>query len=162
YFLFAKGLAQYRQGRLAGAIAALEGEASRVMGPAPRLILAMAQYAQGQKKQARKTLAKAVIAFDWGAAQADTRDVWIAHVLRREAEALILPNLRAFLRGEYQPRDNDERLALVGVCQSQGRYHAAARLFADAFATDPALAEELTSECRSRAALADKQPVGRV
>jgi serine/threonine-protein kinase len=38
-------------------------------------------------------------------------------VLRREAEALILPNLPACLRGDYQPQDNDERLALVGVCQ---------------------------------------------
>ena len=35
YFLFAKGLAEYRQGRLASAISLLEGEASRVMGPSP-------------------------------------------------------------------------------------------------------------------------------
>ena len=162
YFLFAKGLAEYRQGRLANAISLMEGEASKVMGPAPRLILAMAQHDQGQKKQARKTLATAIVAFDWNAAQADSRGVWIAHILRREAEALILPNLPAFLRGEYQPLDNDERLALVGICQFQGRCHAAARLYADAFATDPALAEDLTSACRSRAALGDKQPVSRV
>ena len=162
YFLFAKGLAEYRQGRLASAISLMEGEASKVMGPAPRLILAMAQHDQGQKKQARKTLATAIVAFDWSAAQADSRGVWIAHILRREAEALILPNLPAFLRGEYQPLDNDERLALVGICQFQGRCHAAARLYADAFATDPALAEDLASACRSRAALGDKQPVGRV
>jgi serine/threonine-protein kinase len=162
YYLFAKGLAEYRQGRLARAISLMKGEASRVMGPAPRLVLALAQHHQGQEQQARKTLAAAVVAFDWSAAQADGRDVWIAHALRREAEALILPNLPAFLRGEYHPQDNDERLALVGACQSRGRCHAAARLFADAFATDPALAEHLTSACRSRAALGDKQPVGRV
>jgi serine/threonine-protein kinase len=160
YFLFAKGLAEYRQGRLAAAISLMEEEASPVMGPAPRLVLAMTQHRQGQKQQARKTLARAVVAFDWSAAEADNRDVWIAHILRREAEALILPNLPAFLRGEYEPLDNDERLALVGACQAQGRYHAAARLYADAFATDPALAEELASECRSRAALGDKQPIG--
>jgi serine/threonine-protein kinase len=162
YFLFAKGLAQYRQGRLASTISVMEGEASKVMGPAPRLLLAMAQHGQGQKKQARKTLAKAIVAFDWSAAQADSRDVWIAHVLRREAEALILPNLPAFLRGEHQPQDNDERLALVGTCLCHGLCHAAARLYADAFATGPALAEDLASECRSRAALGDKQPVGRI
>ena len=63
---------------------------------------------------------------------------------------LILPNLPAFLRGEYQPRDNDERLALVGTCQSQGRYHAAARLYAEAFTADPDLADNLTTECRYR------------
>jgi serine/threonine-protein kinase len=122
----------------------------------------MAQHDQGQKQQARKTLARAVAAFDWSAAQADSRDVWIAHILRREAEAAIFPNLPGILRGQYQPVDNDERLALVGICQFQGRCHAAARLYADAFATEPALAEALASECRSRAALGDKQPVGRV
>ena len=142
--------------------ALMEGEASTVMGPSPSLILAMAQHNRGQKKQARKTLATAIVGFDWSAAQADSRGVWIAHILRREAEALILPNLPAFLRGEYQPQDNDERLALVGVCEFEGRCHDAARLYADAFATDPALANELMSTCRSRAVLGDKQPVSRV
>jgi serine/threonine-protein kinase len=162
YFLFAKGLAEYRQGRFDSTTTIMEGEASRVLGPAPRLILAMAQHRQGHKQQARKTLASAIVAFDWRTTQADIRDIWICHILRREAEALILPNLPAFLRGEYQPQDNDERLALVGVCQSQGLFHAAARLYADAFAADPALAESLASDCRTRAALGDKQPVGRV
>ncbi len=162
YFLFAKGLAEYRQGRLASAISLMEGEAAGVMGPAPRLIAAMARHGQGQKEQARKTLAAAIAAFDWSAPQADSRDLWIIHILRREAEALILPNLPAFVRGEYQPRDHDERLALVGNCQFEGRYHAAARLYADAFATDPAVVEDLTSAVRSRAAQGDKQPVGRV
>jgi serine/threonine-protein kinase len=115
----------------------------------------------GQKKQARQTLGRAVVAFDWGAAQADSRDVWICHILRREAETLILPNLPAFLRGEYQPLDRDERLALVGVCQSRGLYHAAAQLYADALAADPALAENLAAQCRSRVARG-KMPLGRV
>jgi serine/threonine-protein kinase len=150
YFLFARGLAEYRQGHLGSAISVMDGEASRVLGPAPRLVKAMAQYAQGQKKQARKTLARAVVAFDWSTPEADRRDIWICHILRREAEGLILPNLPAFLRGEYQPVDNDERLSLVGICQFQGRCHAAARLYADAFASDPGLVEEFTSACRSR------------
>jgi tetratricopeptide (TPR) repeat protein len=162
YFLFAKGLAEYRQGRLASAISLMEGEASRVMGPSPCLILAMAQLRAGQKKQARQTLATAIVGFDWSAAQADSRGVWIVHILRREAEALILPDLPAFLRGEYQPLDNDERLALVGICQFQGRSHAAARLYADAFASDPGLANRLIAISRSRAVLGDKQPVSRV
>jgi serine/threonine-protein kinase len=162
YFLFARGLADYRQGRLANAISIMEGEGSRVMGPAPRLVLAMAQHAQGQIVQARKTLAAAVLAFNWSAEQADCRDVWIIHILRREAEAMILPSLPAFLEGKYQPADDAERLALVAVCQLQGRYHAAARLYADAFAAEPELAERLAAECGSRAARADEQPVGRV
>src|SRR4029077_16335728 len=73
-----------------------------------------------------------------------------SHVLRRGVEALILPDLPAFLRGEYEPRDNDECLALVGTCQSQGRYHTAARSYAEAFTADPDLADNLTTECRYR------------
>jgi serine/threonine-protein kinase len=124
--------------------------------------MAMARHCQGQGKLARQTLAEANITFDWSAAQADNRDVLMCHVLRREAEAMILPNLPAFLRGDYQPSDNDERLLLVGICQFEGRTHVAARLYADAFASDPALAEALTSACRSRATQGDKRPVGRV
>jgi serine/threonine-protein kinase len=162
YFLFAKGLAEYRQGRPASAISLMEGEAGTVLGPAPRLVLAMAQHGEGHKKQALKTLALAIVGFDWNSAQADNRGVWIAHILRREAEGVILADVPAFLGGEYQPRENDERLALLGICEYQGRCRAAARLFADALAADPGLAGRLTSECRSRAALGDKQPVSRV
>jgi serine/threonine-protein kinase len=162
YYLFAKGLAEYRHGRLASTVSLMEGEASKVMGPAPRLVLAMAQYDLGQKKQARNTLARAVVAFDWSAAEADSRDVWIVHILRREAEAKILPNLQAFLQGEYQPQDNDERLALVGIYQFQGRYHIAAQLYADAFTNDSNLAEELVLEFSKRASIGDRQPTGRL
>jgi serine/threonine-protein kinase len=158
YFLFAKGLAEYRQGRLASASSLMQGDASRVMGPAPGLVLAMAQHGQGHKKQARKTLAKAVASFDWSAARADRRDVWICHVLRREAEALILPNLPAFLRGDHEPQDKDERLAMVGACQFHGLYHAAARLYADAFAASPGLTRELAPGGR---AWGEKESVGR-
>ena len=118
YFLFAQGLARYRQGRFDDAIKLMNGEAASVMGPSPRLVLAMAQYQKGQKDQARKTLAAAIASYDWSAAKADNHDAWIAHILRREAEALILPGLPAFLEGKYQPKDNDERLALLGVCQA--------------------------------------------
>ena len=162
YFLFVKALTEYRQGRLASAISQLEGEASKVMGPAPRLVLAMALYGQGNVKQARKTLAKAVVAFDWNRAHADSQDVWIAHILRREAEALILPNLKEFLRGEYLPVDDDERLALVGICQFERRFDFAAKMFSDGFANQPAAAQDLASECLSRSALGDTQPVGPV
>jgi serine/threonine-protein kinase len=152
YFLFAKGLAEYRQGRLESAISIMNGEASRALGPAPRLIVAMAQHGLGRKREARHTLAAAVLAFDWSAAHADNRDCWICHVLRREAEALVLPNLPAFLEGNYRPQENDERLAMLGTCQFQGLNLAAARLYTDAFAVDPTLAENVTTECRYRAA----------
>jgi serine/threonine-protein kinase len=152
FFMFAKGLALYRLGRLENAIAIMEGEASRVAGPNPRFVLAMAQYRLGQKDKARKNLAAAMLTFDWTAAQADDPGTWICHVLRRETEAMILPNLPAFLKGNYQPQDNGERLALLGVCQFKGLRRAAVRLYADAFASDPKLAEDLTTEARYRAA----------
>ncbi len=106
YFQFAKGLAEYRQGRFDQAISVMRGDASRVPGPAPRLVLAMAMHRTGQVAEARKTLAAAVLSFDWRANQTRDHDDWIRHVLRREAESMILPNLPAFLDDKYRPRDN--------------------------------------------------------
>jgi hypothetical protein len=65
---------------------------------------------------------------------------------------MILPNLPAFLDGTYRPQDNDERLALLGVCQFTNRTCAAAHLYSDAFATDPHLAEDLRAGYRYNAA----------
>jgi serine/threonine-protein kinase len=160
YVLFARGLAEYRQGHLAAAISVMEGEASRVMGPAPRLVLAMAQHGQGHTEEARKTLAQAVIGFDWSLGQADHKDVWICHILRREAEAMILPKL--FPNRDHQPENSDEKLAFITACELKGCTFTAARLHADAFAADPAWVEWLVKECRSRATLGDRQPVGRL
>ena len=146
-----RGLAKYRQGRPQQAMPLLEESAALLPNRAgPRLALAMAQFRSGCPAEARKTLAAAIRAYNWMESQADHSTAWVSHVLRREAEALILPNLPAFLRGEYEPQDNDERLALVGICQSQGRYHTAARLYAEAFTSDPELADNLTTECRFR------------
>ncbi len=100
YFLFAQGLAEYRRGRLDDAITLMNGGAANVMGPCPRLVTALAQHRKGLQDQARKTLAAAVLSYDWSRAKADSHNPWIAHVLRREAEALIHPNLPASLEGK--------------------------------------------------------------
>ncbi len=100
YALFAKGLAEYRLGRHESAIALMEQCAAGVKGPAPRLVEAMARHRSGQTARASKALAMAVVSFDWSAAKADSLDpAWIAHILRREAEAMILPALPAFPEG---------------------------------------------------------------
>jgi serine/threonine-protein kinase len=112
----------------------------------------MAQHKRGKKKEARQSLAAAVLADDWRATEADHRDAWICHVLRREAEALILPGLPEYLQGAYQPDDNDERLALLGVCQFKNWTHHAVRLYADAFAANPGLAQDLDAGHRYHAA----------
>jgi serine/threonine-protein kinase len=122
------------------------------MEPAPRLIQAMAQYRIGQKEAARKTLAAAVLGFDWRAAEADSHDPWICHALRREAEALILPNLSGCAQADHRPQDNVERVVMLGACQFQGRYRAVARLYADIFRADPALADNLGAGHRYSAA----------
>src|SRR5262249_53566182 len=70
WFLSARGLAEYRQGRFAQAIATLRGGASRVPGPFARLVLAMALHQDGQLAEARKTLAAAILTYDWRATQA--------------------------------------------------------------------------------------------
>jgi tetratricopeptide (TPR) repeat protein len=89
YFMFAKGLAEYRMDRLDGALAIMRGEASGVLGPAPQLVEAMALHRLGRREEARKALAAAIGRYDWKDAKADNRDAWIYHILRREAEDLI-------------------------------------------------------------------------
>lgn len=154
YMQFLNGLAEFRRGCPAEAIPLLEAAAARLPNrPGARLVLAMAQSRTGQPDAARSTLALAVRNYDWGGiSQADHPTAWVNHVLRREAESLILPDLAAFIRGEHPPRDNDERLALAGACQARGYYAAAARLFADAFVANPGLADAAADQCARRAA----------
>jgi serine/threonine-protein kinase len=123
-------------------------------GPAPQLVLALALHRSGRVEEARRALAAAVMAYDWRASGVLNPEQWVPHVLRREAEAAILPDLPAFLDGKYQPRDNDERLALTGVSQFKNRSLALARLYTDAFAADPSLAEDFRSGRRYHAARA--------
>ena len=154
YYWFARGLADYRLGRHDDAIVAMRGEAAKadLMGPSQRLITAMALHQKGKNDEAHKSLAEAIVSYDWSAAKADSRDPWIAHVLRREAESLILPRLPAFLEGKYQPKDNNERLALLGVCEFKSLRAAEAGLLSAAFAADPKLADDLDTGLRYRAA----------
>ena len=72
----------------------MSGEARETgyVGPSARLVTAMALYRKGDTDDARTALAAAVESYDWAPAKADRRDVWIPHVLRREAEAMILSN----------------------------------------------------------------------
>jgi serine/threonine-protein kinase len=157
YFEFTRGLAKYRQGDFDGAIVAMRKNAASVLGQARMLVVAMALYKKGQSDDARRTLASAVVSYDWSATQ--VRDVHgcILHVLRREAESMILPNLTAFLDGKYQPETNDEQLAFLGVCRFTNRTRAMARLYADAFAAVPSLADDVGAAHRYNAARAAAQ-----
>jgi serine/threonine-protein kinase len=112
----------------------------------------MALHRQGHPEAARRALAAAVLAYDWSAAKADHPDAWICHLLRWEAESLLLPDLSALLAGHRPPRDNAERLALLGACQFEGRHATVARLYTDAFVADSQLAEDLAAGHRASAA----------
>jgi serine/threonine-protein kinase len=153
FFQFVRGLAEYRQGEFEKAIAIMRGDAARVPTPAPRLVLAMALHQSGKKEEARKIFVAAVLNHDWRPHQVRDQDGWIVHVLRREAESMILPNLPAFLAGSHQPQDNDERFALIGVCQATDRSLPLARLYAECFAA-PNLTEGFRSSHRFKAACA--------
>jgi serine/threonine-protein kinase len=157
YFLFAKGLAEYRQGHFDSAISTMNMKAGAVLGPCPRLVIALAKYRLGDEEEARTMLASEISAIDWKLAEFRSHDQWLWHVLRREAENLIFPNTAAFLQGRYEPRDNTERLALLGVCRFKNRTCASARLYADAFATDATLADHPSSNHRYNAARAAAQ-----
>ncbi len=55
YAAFAKGLADYRQGRFDDAIALMNGEAAGAtyLVPSPRIVTAMALHRKGQKDEAQ-------------------------------------------------------------------------------------------------------------
>lgn len=92
YFRFAKALAEYRAGHFHNARSLLPEDTLKVLVPGPRLLLAMVQHRLGQTNEARETLTAAIAAFNWETKNATSREAWIYHVLRREAEALLTLN----------------------------------------------------------------------
>jgi hypothetical protein len=72
----------------------------------------------------------------------------------RQAESMVAFESKppAFLKGEYQPKDNTERLGLAGVCVGKKLNHAAAHLDAVELAADPKAAGDLKSFHRYNAA----------
>ena len=60
--------------------------------------------------------------------------------------------LPALLKGDFKPTTNDERLALAGLCTIKNCITSSAGLYADAFAADPKLADDLQAGHRYNAA----------
>jgi tetratricopeptide (TPR) repeat protein len=73
-------------------------------------------------------------------------------VRQTERLAALESKLPAFLNGELEPSDTAERLGLIHVCQAKKLHATAARLYADAFADDPKLADDLQAGHRYNAA----------
>jgi tetratricopeptide (TPR) repeat protein len=85
YFKVSKALADYRNGNFTGAIGVLSGGPMKVLGPAPRLIRAMAEFRLGQIPIAKTDLKQAVAGFDWSNTS-DRFAFWIYDALRAEAQ----------------------------------------------------------------------------
>jgi tetratricopeptide (TPR) repeat protein len=77
-----------------------------------------------------------------------------AWVRQAERMAAMESKLPAFLKGDARPRDNKERLGLAGVCLARNLHAAAVRLYADAFAADPTLADDVKAGHRYNAVCA--------
>ena len=71
----------------------------------------------------------------------------LAHVRTDLAKAQRLAaaqeKLPAFLKGDFKPTTSDERLGLIDLCMIKNLYRTSAGLFADAFAADAKLADDL-------------------
>jgi tetratricopeptide (TPR) repeat protein len=81
--------------------------------------------------------------------------VSFAEGLIRDTERLqkLEPRLAPVLRGDARPADAAEAIALAKLCQEQKHWYlASARLFTDAFAREPLLADDLTTDDRYNAA----------
>ena len=78
----------------------------------------------------------------------------VARTLLANAQlmAAVQDKLPAFLKGQFQPTTSDERLGLADWCEIKKLHHAAAGLYAAAFAADPKLADDLKAGHRYDAA----------
>jgi tetratricopeptide (TPR) repeat protein len=87
-----------------------------------------------------------------GTKQPDWRYPSAEWVRQAESKAAMEAKLPAFLKGDFHPGDNQERLGLAGLCKFRKLHHSAAGLFAAAFAADPKLADDLGAGHRYAAA----------
>jgi tetratricopeptide (TPR) repeat protein len=66
--------------------------------------------------------------------------------------ATLEPKLPELLKGDYRPRNDQERLRFALLCQSRQLYHSAAGLYAGALAANPRLNDDRKMEWRYNAA----------
>src|SRR5262249_30638409 len=104
--------------------------------------LGEAMYGKGQVDEAIAWFKKA-LAVDPNLGDVRTK------LTKAERLAAVQDKLAAYLKGDFKPTTNDERLGLARWCQIKKHYHTSARLYADAFAADPKLADDLNAAARS-------------
>jgi serine/threonine-protein kinase len=146
------GAALYRKGRVDESIGHYhQAIALSPRAPAPHCNLAAVLLQQGRFEEARAAYRNAVPLVP--------KD----HPLRPSLAALLQkcdrllalePKLSAIVRGEIQPADAAEGIDYAVLCVCKGLLHAAARLYAGAFARDPKLADGRYTNHRYNAACA--------
>src|SRR5262249_42871910 len=118
--------------------------------------LAEAHCGLGQMLARRGRFTEALAALRQGHELGSQRNSWplpSAEWLRRaELNAEMEVKLPTFLKGEFRPGDNAERLALATVCSARQYPRAATGLYAAAFDADPKLANDRLAQHRYSAA----------
>ena len=89
YFMFAKGLAEYRTDRFDPNPGDHAGRGIRRAEAGPPTGRVDGLHRLGRREEAKKTLETAIGRFDWKDARVNDREAWMYHALRREAEQLI-------------------------------------------------------------------------
>ena len=154
--MFARGLAEYREGKFDEAISTMRGDASRLDRPIARLVLAMALHQNGQVAEGRKMLAAAILSYNWRATPAaPTTMPGSATCFAARPRASFSRKLPAFRCGET-PQDKDEGLALPAgrlvSLSSRASGCAVAGLYSEAFVAESKLAEDVLAANRYHAA----------
>jgi tetratricopeptide (TPR) repeat protein len=108
-----------------------------------------AYIGQGNFAEAYKTAQRALQLFN--KQEADWASVYVRAELCRRLVALA-PRWPALVAGTQAPADNRERLDVARACQYQQRHVLASRLFTEAFAAEPAVADQLPTWDRYNAA----------
>jgi serine/threonine-protein kinase len=154
HFQFNKALAEYRRGNWQNSITALRNGGARVLGPAELFIEAMSRSQLGETDKANRLFRQGVISINWNPSNANTRDSWIYHVLRREAETMLCRHLPDFVAGSYSPTTNEERIAFTGYCHANGLNLAASKLYSEVFSSDSSIEYSHQMDYRLKAARA--------
>jgi tetratricopeptide (TPR) repeat protein len=144
------GLALAGKGRVEEAIACY----NKAIALNPKDALAHCNLGNALTRQGR--FVEALVAYrrshELGSKQPGWNYPSAAWVRQAEQLAALEAKLPAFLKGEYKPSNTAERLGLLLVCQARKFHHAATRLYADAFAADPKLADYQNAGHRYNAA----------
>jgi serine/threonine-protein kinase len=122
----------------------------------PDYLEAHINLAEGLREKGR--YAESLIYFRRASDIGSKRPGWAARseLMLRQAELFVeMENkLPAFLTGKYQPPDNTQRIVLAEVCYARKFNDKAVGLYADAFAADPKLADDLQAGHLHKAACA--------